>query len=62
MGSQELGSDGSTYGEDMSLSQRAGGVLDTAGYLKLGMARGGRTPLTELCQFLESELTDKGEL
>ena len=62
MGGEELGCDGCTDGEDVTLSERTGGVLDATGYLKFGVAGCGRTPLTKVGEFVESELADKAEL
>ena len=45
-----------TDGHDMTLTQRAGGVLDAAQWVQLGMSGGYAAPLTELCQFVESIL------
>ena len=46
----------------MSLSERTGSVLDATEQIVLGMAVCGRTPLTELLEFLQTILADEGEL
>ena len=60
--SQELGSDGSTNGENVTLTKRTGSVLYATSNLKLWVTCSRRTPLTELCQLFERELADEAEL
>ena len=60
--SQELGGNGGTDGKHVTLTQRAGSVLHTALNLKLGMARSGRAPLTQLLQLLKAVLADEAKL
>ena len=61
-GVEPLGSDGSSYSEGMSLSERSGGVLYHPLYLALRVSGRYRTPLTEVLQVFERELTSEAEL
>ena len=60
--SQELGCDGSTNSEHVTLTERTRCVLNATSNLELWVTRSRRTPLTELCQLFERELANEAEL
>ena len=62
MSGEELGSDGCTDCEYVSLTERARGVLYATSNLKLWMACRRSSPLTKLCEFVKSELASKAKL
>ena len=61
-GVEELSRDSSTYGKRMSLAERSGGVLYTALNVALGVTGSDTTPLAEVLQVFQSELTCQAEL
>ena len=60
-GYQEALGDGAADGHGMTLTEGAGGILDAALDVDLGMARCGRTPLAELLQLVHRVLAGEGE-
>ena len=59
---QEFGCDGGAHGIGMTLSQGAGGVLDAALGVKLGVSAGGGAPLAEAGQLIERVLSSQAQL
>ena len=62
MGSKELSGDGCTYGKGMALSKRTARVFHATCYVKLGVTRRGRAPLTQCLQFFEAILANQAQL
>ncbi len=60
-GYEETLGDGTADGHGVALSERSGGVLDTALGVKLGVTGCGRAPLTELLKLIECIVAEECE-
>ena len=59
-GKEALGN-GTSHGHSVTLTERAGCILDSALGVKLGVTGCGRSPLTELSQLVNCVVTEEGK-
>ena len=59
---QELGSDGSTHGERVALSEGTAGVLDATSQFALRVTGSHRAPLAQVLQVIECVFADEAQL